>query len=220
MKKRIFCLLLAVLMLVGAAGVFTSCGDDPGKKDPCTQHVDANKDNKCDECGEKITTKCTHEDADEDGKCDKCGKNMVGGSEVVEYPWADDEPVRLLFQMTKNSQTQALPATAERYLAGEDPTCVEEIDTMVRDRNAMAAVETNIAVSYQYYPDGDDHSWGKTREKSPRQPDVRREKVRPRRRTPFVPGQVRSRRPREAEGKEKIRRCRRDQRTRSRVALS
>ena len=197
MKKRIFCLLLAVLMLVGAAGVFTSCGDDPGKKDPCTQHVDANKDNKCDECGEKITTKCTHEDADEDGKCDKCGKNMVGGSEVVEYPWADDEPVRLLFQMTKNSQTQALPATAERYLAGEDPTCVEEIDTMVRDRNAMAAVETNIAVSYQYYPDGDDHAWGKTREKSPRQPDVRREKVRPRRRTPFVPGQVRSRRPRE-----------------------
>ena len=166
MKKRIFCLLLAVLMLVGAAGVFTSCGDDPGKKDPCTQHVDANKDNKCDECGETMTAKCTHEDADEDGKCDKCGKKMVGGgSEVVEYPWADDEPVKLLFQMTKNSQDQSLPATAERYLAGEDPTCVEEIDAMVRDRNAMAAAETNIVVSYQYYPDGAEHRWGQTREK-------------------------------------------------------
>lgn len=161
MKKRIFCLLLAVLMLVGVAGVFTSCG---GTKDPgdCT-HVDANKDNKCDECGETMTAKCSHEDADEDGKCDKCGKSMSDIiDDVVEYPWADDEPVQLLFQMSKASNFQNLSSMCQRYLAGEDPYAIEEIDTMVADRNAAAAIETNINVTYQYYEDTEEYEWGKT----------------------------------------------------------
>lgn len=164
MKKRIFCLLLAVLMLVGVAGVFTSCGDKPGDKN-CT-HVDANKDNKCDECGEKMSVKCSHEDADEDGKCDKCGKNMSGDDDdVVEYPWADDDPVELLFMMTNNSNKQSLPSTQKRYLAGEDPDAIQEIDSMVADRNAMAAIETNINVTYDYYEDVDEFGWGQTIEK-------------------------------------------------------
>lgn len=161
MKKRIFCLLLAVLMLVGVAGVFTSCGgtEDPGD---CT-HVDANKDNKCDECGETMTAKCSHEDADEDGKCDKCGKDMNGPDDVVvEYPWADDEPVQLLFQMSHCSNKQNLSSMCQRYLAGEDASAIEEIDTMVADRNAAAAIETNINVTYQYYEDVDEFEWGKT----------------------------------------------------------
>ncbi len=155
MKKRIFCLLLAVLMLVGVAGAFTSCGDGPGD-DKCTSHVDANKDNKCDECGEKMLTKCSHEDADEDGKCDKCEKDMTGGGgddEIVEYPWADDDPVQLLFQMTHASNLQNLSSGCQRFLAGEDPNAIEEIDTMVADRNAMAVYETNVNVTYQYYDD-------------------------------------------------------------------
>ena len=161
MKKRIFCLLLAVIMLVGIVGVLASCGDKPGD-DTCT-HVDANKDNKCDECGEKMSAKCSHEDADEDGKCDKCGKKMSGGKDdVVEYPWADDDPVQLLFQMSLASNNQSLSSMCERYLAGEDPNAIEEIDTMVADRNAAAAIETNINVTYQYWKDVDDYAWGQT----------------------------------------------------------
>ena len=147
-------------MLVGVAGVFTSCGGDGD--DTCTSHVDADKNNKCDNCGAKMSSKCSHEDADEDGKCDKCGKKMGGDDDVVEYPWADDEPVQLLFQMTHASNAQTLSSMCERYLAGEDPTALEEIDTMVADRNAAAAVETNIHVTYQYYDDVDDYGWGGT----------------------------------------------------------
>ncbi len=161
MKKRIFCLLLAVLMLVGVAGVFTSCGG--GGNDDCKSHVDTNKDNKCDNCGETMSAKCSHEDADEDGKCDKCGTNMPkDDDEVVEYPWADDDPVQLLFQMSHASDSQSLTSMCQRYLAGEDSKAIEEIDTMVADRNAMAAIETNINVTYQYYDDDDDHGWGDT----------------------------------------------------------
>ena len=162
MKKRIFCLLLAVIMLVGTIGVLASCGGG-GDDDKCTSHVDANKDNKCDNCGEKMSAKCSHADADEDGKCDKCGKNMPkDGEEVVEYPWADDDPVQLLFQMTHASNSQTLSSMCQRYLAGEDPNAIEEIDTMVADRNAAAEIETNIQVTYQYYDDVNDYGWGQT----------------------------------------------------------
>lgn len=162
MKKRILCLLLAVLMLVGVAGALTSCGGG-GDDDKCTSHVDANKDNKCDNCGEKMSAKCSHKDDDEDGKCDKCGKAMGGDDdEVVEYPWADEDPVQLLFQMSHSSNSQNLSSMCQRYLAGEDPNAIEEIDTMVADRNAAAAIETNINVTYQYYDDVDEYAWGKT----------------------------------------------------------
>lgn len=162
MKKRIFCLLLAVLMLVGVAGAFTSCGDKPGDG-KCTSHVDENKDNKCDNCGEKMSAKCSHKDTDKDGKCDKCGKNMSDvGNEVVEYPWADDDPVQLIFQMTHHSAKQSLDSMCQRYLAGEDSNAVQEIDNMVADRNAMASVETNVNVIYQYYDDTEQFGWGKT----------------------------------------------------------
>ena len=52
MTKKILCLFLTLVMIFGALAVLGSCGGDGGS-DVC-EHVDANKDNKCDECGEKM----------------------------------------------------------------------------------------------------------------------------------------------------------------------
>ena len=49
MTKKILCLFLTLVMIFGALAVLGSCGGDGGS-DVC-DHVDANKDNKCDECG-------------------------------------------------------------------------------------------------------------------------------------------------------------------------
>ena len=65
--KRIITLLLALALLLTPALALTSCGGE------CTAHVDADKDNKCDNCGDALD--CTdHIDADTDGKCDYCEK--------------------------------------------------------------------------------------------------------------------------------------------------
>ena len=160
MKKRILCLFLAIFMLVGTCAALTACGGD-GDKD-CT-HVNEDADGKCDKCGETIKHK--HKDDDEDGKCDVCSKDMSEEEEVIEYPWADDDPVELLFQMTHNSDVSQNPSGCERYLAGEDPNAIEEIDDMVADRNSEAEYETNVAPVYQYYLDVDEYGWGECIEK-------------------------------------------------------
>ena len=156
MKKRILCLILAVIMLVGMCAVFTSCGDE------CTEHVDENGDKKCDVCDADAKGIHKHKDDDEDGKCDGCGKKMSGGEqeeeEVVVYPWADSEPVQLIFQLTHNSNSNELPSGCSRYLAGgaDDPQYTpyeQDIDTMVLERNTKALEATNVAVRYQYYDD-------------------------------------------------------------------
>ena len=57
-------------------------------KTECTEHVDADNNGKCDNCGAdvEIKTECTeHTDADSDGKCDNCGAD-------VSTPGGDDKP--------------------------------------------------------------------------------------------------------------------------------
>ncbi|MBQ4071924.1 MAG: hypothetical protein IJD51_05905 [Clostridia bacterium] len=94
MKKKILCLLLALVMVVGMVGILASCG---GEEEPCTEHVDTNPaDGKCDVCGETVktdeggnnNTPCTqHVDTNPaDGKCDVCGTTVQvegGGEEDV-----------------------------------------------------------------------------------------------------------------------------------------
>ena len=127
----------------------------------CTKHVDKNGDGKCDICGIKVATKCEHVDDNGDNKCDYCGKNISG--DTIEYPWADDEPIELVFQMSMHSCGQALPSGCMRYLAGEDIKFDATIDTMVMERNADAYWETNVKVTYMYYDDNHSaNSWGKS----------------------------------------------------------
>ena len=74
-------------------GVCTKCGafeqefndetnpDEPDEPDdkPCDDHVDADGDGSCDNCGAAVTPDepCTdHVDDNDDGKCDNCGEDM------------------------------------------------------------------------------------------------------------------------------------------------
>jgi hypothetical protein len=151
-------------MLVGMTAVFTSCGDDEGG-DHTTCEDKNPVDGKCDECGKAVKHK--HADTDPaDSKCDICGKAMGGGEdETIDYPWSDEEPVKLLFQMSHASDGQQSPSGCLRYLAGEDLDADQDIDSDVADRNADAEYYTNVSVTYQYYDDVAEYGWGKSIEK-------------------------------------------------------
>ncbi len=156
MKKRIFCLFLAIVILVGACAALSACGGG-GDKD-CKEHVNNDADGKCDICGKKM--KHDHYDDDADGKCDFCSKSMDEVEEEIEYPWADEDPIPLLFQMTHNTDGKQNPSGCERYLAGEDTSAAEPIDDMIADRNDEAADLVNVDLSYDYYLDVSEYDWG------------------------------------------------------------
>ncbi len=153
MKKKIVCLLLAMMMIVGCIGVLASCG---GGDKTCTEHVDADKDNKCDVCGETITANHRHTDSNKDNKCDVCGKAMGGNEATIDYPW---DETQLLFQMTKNSNQNELSSCCDRYLAGEWDKDTDDLDLLVGERNAAAELETKVSVRYEYYGNTDEYGW-------------------------------------------------------------
>ncbi len=178
MKKKILCLLLALVMMFSVVCVLASCGDkgcehadsdSDGKCDncgepygtaACTDHVDEDKNGKCDDCGAVVSTVCKHVDDNKDGKCDKCNKDYGDApeEEVIEYPW---DSQTLIFQMTENTNNDELPSGCHRYLAGDDLNATEDIDDMVAERNADAEYFTKIKVTYQYYPNTANYIWGK-----------------------------------------------------------
>ncbi len=147
-------------MVIGSCAVLSACNKDPNG-DTC-EHVNEDRDGKCDKCGETIKHK--HEE-DDDGMCKVCGKDMSEEEEVIEYPWSDDDPVRLIFQFTLNDESAQNPSGCERYLAGEDPNNFEEIDDMVADRNSEAEYATNIDPEYLYWPNTDAYDWGQCDDK-------------------------------------------------------
>ena len=64
--KKIFILLIAFAMLLS----LVACGE-------CKEHIDSDKNGKCDECGAEVEIPCQeHEDINLDGKCDKCEKDV------------------------------------------------------------------------------------------------------------------------------------------------
>ena len=164
MKKRIVCLLLAVMMLVGVVGILASCGGDGDDDKPCVECVDANKDGKCDACGGPVSNNGgntggnggnanhTCEDNDGDLRCDQCKKDVT-----PDYPWDDTE---LLFKMTHNSNQEQLSSTCGRYLAGEYDGKTDELDDEVLMRNAEAYLSTKVTVTYDYYDNSTAYGWG------------------------------------------------------------
>ncbi len=164
MKKKIVCLLLAMMMLVGCISVLSSCKDP---ETDCTNHVDENGDNKCDVCDEDMTTAANHRHSDGNGdnKCDVCGKDMGGSDEEqLLYPW---ENTTISFKMTKNTNSDELSACCERYLAGEwEESKFDDLDILISERNTEAEIETKVTVLYSYYDNvyGDDgYQWGNAR---------------------------------------------------------
>ena len=99
MKRKIVCLLLAVLMIFSAMAVLTSCG---GETRDCKKegHLDEDGNLMCDVCGSKIKCK-NHVDEDGNDKCDKCDADM--SDDVIVYPWHTTD---LVFQMSLHSSGQ------------------------------------------------------------------------------------------------------------------
>ncbi len=167
MKKKLLCLVLSVLMLVGTLSVLTACGGGGEDDDPCAKscaRIDEDpKDAVCDNCGKAIRHE--HKDADKDEKCDLCKKNMAElEQEEEEFPtvsWIDDDPIDLYFMMSKHTDGQQNPSGCERYLAGEDLTVSENIDDQVASRNGDAYEIVNVNLEYAYYDDVPKYGWGK-----------------------------------------------------------
>ena len=61
--------IIAIILTLTLAFALFSCGE-------CTEHVDANKDAKCDECGAAVAC-ATCVDENKDAKCDVCGKAVA-----------------------------------------------------------------------------------------------------------------------------------------------
>ena len=160
MKKKIVCLVLTLTMLFGTMAILSSCNDDP-ETSTC-EHVDENKDGKCDKCGETMAEVCQHVDANGDNKCDKCGKDMTAIGDEPEYTW---DETSIIFQMTNNTCQDELPSGCERYLAGEDINAMESIDDDIAERNTNAYLETKVSVRYQYYPNTAEYDWGENIER-------------------------------------------------------
>ena len=169
MKKKILCLLLSVLMLVGTLSVLTACGgSDDGDGNPCEkkcQKIDENGDWVCDNELCKKPIKHAHKDENGDEKCDLCKQDMDEiAKQEEDFPtvsWIDKDPIDLFFQMTKNTDNQSNPSGCERYLAGEDYTKDEHIDSEVSDRNGFAYDKANVNVDYEYYDDTVKYGWGR-----------------------------------------------------------
>lgn len=92
MKKILF-ILLCLTLAVGCFAL-TACGETP---DECTEHTDANGDEKCDTCGADVPAEdeCTeHIDADGDYLCDECGAAVIPKTPAqvdVTFTVKDDE---------------------------------------------------------------------------------------------------------------------------------
>ena len=189
MKKRILCLLLAMLMLVSTVSILASCSkpNDNGDDEAC-EHYDDDEDGYCDECDEEMEDdggddehecvnedndgKCDicdkklshdHYDDDENGRCDFCNKKMSSGgnsdSGYPEVPWENGD-VTLKFMMSEATNSKQNPSGCHRYLAG-DSGDKSDLDTLVLNRNSDAAYYTKVIVKYDYYPDTSDYNWGR-----------------------------------------------------------
>lgn len=159
MKKRILCLILALAMMISCVAILASCGEEDTPNTGCTEHVDDDKNGKCDVCGEEIIKQCNkHVDEDGDGYCDVCKTEIaIGGGQVVNYPWDNQT---LIFQLTENDNYKELSSGCHRYLAGDSTTDTADIDTSIDQRNAKAERTTKTDVTYLYWANTKEYAWG------------------------------------------------------------
>ena len=179
MKKKILCLALTVVMLLGCIAVFASCGgactnhidpDGDGKCNncgadiqaaECTDHTDANNDGFCDNCDEPVgggSGACAHEDINGDDLCDLCGHDMSKKVEMKPL-WTS---ANIIMQLNKCSNNSELSSELARYVAGES-SFNESIDKAIAKRNIAATDSTKVSVTYKYWDDDSTkNGWGDT----------------------------------------------------------
>ena len=100
--------------------------------------------------------------SDDPGEGENPGNIIDGPQGIINdnYPW---RTTNLIFQLTDNSNSQELPSTCRRYLAGDLEGFEDDastIDDWVSDRNKEALEYTNVTVSYEYLPDTTSYEWG------------------------------------------------------------
>lgn len=111
-------------------GKCDNCGENMPETPPeCTEHVDANGDGKCDNCGEDMPEtppECTeHVDANGDGKCDNCGEDMP------ETPPEEDEwLVSIVGQTVRDIDIESTDETV-KYTVLKNGTAVTGEDVEV-----------------------------------------------------------------------------------------
>ena len=70
----------------------------------------------------------------------------------------------ITFSINEDSDTDQLPSTSKRYLAGvleeSELSDYSSVDDYVQNRNTAATETTGISVKYQYLPDGGNYGWG------------------------------------------------------------
>ena len=183
MKTKLLALLLVIVM---AVGMLAACGggtepctkhvdndgdgvcDTEGCNEPvkkvCTSHVDSDNNLLCDTCGATVAAKAcdNHADNNGDGNCDNCGQYYdVWDDLTVSWDTTD-----LIVSLGENSNGGQLPSTCRRYMAGEDTTAKETIDTYVTERNTYAYAKTKVNVIYDYtYGETGEYGWGNCIEK-------------------------------------------------------
>ena len=77
------------------------------------------------------------------------------------FPWTK---TNLVFQMSENSDSQQLPSSSRRYLAGDitgNQSDWSTVDEFIAQRNEDAYSYANVTVTYTYLKDIDTHGWGK-----------------------------------------------------------
>ena len=178
MKKKILCLALTVVMLLGCVAMFASCGECTSHVDPdgdgkcnncgadmqaaaCSDHKDDDNNGYCDNCDEFMgsgTDACVHEDVAGDNICDLCGKDL--SKKVEMKPLWDN--ANIIMQLNKCSNNSELSSELARYVAGES-SASESIDKAVTKRNIAATDTTKVSVTYKYWDDDSKkNGWGDT----------------------------------------------------------
>ena len=178
MKKKILCLVLTVVMLLGCVAMFASCGE-------CTNHVDPDGDGKCNNCGAEIQAAgCSdHKDDNNDGFCDNCDDPMIAGGGTCVHDDINGDQIcdlcgqdmtkkvemkplwtsaNIIMQLNKCSNNSELSSELARYVAGES-SFNESIDKAVAKRNIAATDSTKVTVTYKYWDDDSTkNGWGDT----------------------------------------------------------
>ena len=136
MKNRIIALLIVLTILVAC---FASCGGgNTGDNNTNTNTNNNNSNNN--------NTNVPNDDENTNSS----------------YPW---KTTNLIFSISENSDSQQLPSSARRYLAGDLKGVVgagDKVDQYVADRNSDAIKATNVTVDYRYLEDGEAYSWGQS----------------------------------------------------------
>lgn len=135
---KLLLLLVVISMLVGMMAACTPT-PDPTPDTPCTEHVDADNNGKCDECDADVEpdapAPCEHRDANDDSKCDKCAADYTDGTDVV--PEFVDYASQVKFN--PNSGRAHAKVEVKSYIDGDTTHFIVTDGTKIGDESYIKA---------------------------------------------------------------------------------